>query len=163
MISLSGHKIGAPKGIGALLVRRRRWDRIPLTPLVVGGGQERGLRAGTLPVALIMGLLEAVHERHERRDEWLTAVTRHRIELMAWVETMGGECNGHPTAAAPNILNVAFPGRDAESLVLELQDRMAVSTGSACTSAVYEPSHVLTGMGLSIDRSTRSLRLSWDY
>jgi cysteine desulfurase len=161
MISLSGHKIGAPKGIGALLVRRRRWDRIPLTPLVVGGGQERGLRAGTLPVALIMGLLEATRERREGHDAWVTAAVQRREELLRWIKDEGGEVNGHPVFTAPHILNVALQGRDAEALILQWQERWAVATGSACTSASYEPSHVLTAMGWDTKRALSSVRLSF--
>ena len=161
MISISGHKIGAPKGIGALLVRRRRWQRLPLTPLIVGGGQERGLRAGTLPVALIMGLLEATRERHDEATAWLTARLARRQELLTWGEEVGGELNGHPVHNAPHILNLAFSGRDAEALVLQLQDDMAIATGSACTSAEYTASHVLLGMGMTQQRAQSSIRLSW--
>lgn len=161
LISISGHKIGAPKGIGALLTRRRRWTRPPLQPLIVGGGQERGLRAGTAPVALIMGLLEAYRERTEHHRQWTSEALAKREELLAWVKDRGGIVNGHPVHAAPHILNASFPGRDAEALILELADRYAIATGSACTSASYQPSHVLTAMGLDEDRTLGALRFSW--
>lgn len=161
MISISGHKIGAPKGIGALVVRRRRWDRIPLTPLIVGGGQERGLRAGTLPVALIMGLHEATLERCETQTQWWQSSWERRQEMLNWVKTQGGYPNGHPVHTAPHILNATFPGRDAESLLIQWQDELALATGSACTSNTYEPSHVLTAMGFDTERSLSTARLSW--
>jgi cysteine desulfurase len=161
LISISGHKIGAPKGIGGLLVRRRRWDRVPLTPLVVGGGQERGLRAGTLPVPLIMGLLEASRERLEHLEHATAKVQKRRGEMLAWAAEAGGIVNGHPIHSAPGILSVTFPGRDAEALILELQEDMAVATGSACTSSQYTASHVLSAMGLSEQDSQASLRFSF--
>lgn len=161
MISISGHKIGAPKGIGALIVRRRRWNRIPLTPLVIGGGQERGLRAGTLPVPLIMGLWEATQERTENHALWMSTARKRRDDMLAWVKAQGGHPNGHPVQTAPHILNATFPGRDAESLILQWQDEMAVATGSACTSHTYATSHVLTGMGLAADEVVCAVRASW--
>lgn len=161
LISFSGHKIGAPKGIGGLIARRRKWTRPPLTPLFVGGGQERGMRAGTTPVALIMGLLEAVRERLESADAWQVRSLARRAEYLTWVQDRGGIPNGDQRHVAPHILNAAFPGRDAEALILELREEMAIATGSACTSANYEPSHVLIGMGLGEERALSSLRLSW--
>lgn len=162
LVSMSGHKIGAPKGIGALVVRRRGWDKLPLEPLLVGGGQERGLRAGTLPVALIAGFAEAVRERSETRDVWTLESAQRKQELLDWASSFGAEVNGSLERSAPHIVNLYFPGRDAEALILELQDEMAVAAGSACTSATYTPSHVLKAMGFDDARAESSLRFSWD-
>lgn len=161
LISISGHKIGAPKGVGALVTRRRRWSRVPLEPLMVGGGQERGLRPGTAPVPLIAGLAEATRERNENYRTWLEDALAKRQEMLSWLKSHGGVPQGHPVHSAPNILSASFPGRDAEALVLELQDDFAVATGSACTSASYAASHVLLGMGLAPETATSSIRLSW--
>jgi cysteine desulfurase len=161
MVSFSGHKIGAPKGIGALLVRRRRSGQPPLRPLIVGGGQEGGLRAGTAPVALIMGLLEAARERHEGLEAWTAAAQLRRREILDWAAAQGGIVNGDPSHTAPHIVNVCLPGKPSDSTIAEVADRWAVAAGSACTSAVVEPSHVLLGMGYSPDRAATSVRISW--
>ena len=160
LISISAHKIGGPKGVGGL-VTRRRWKKPPLDPLMVGGGQERGLRPGTLPVPLIMGFAEAMQERHDTWPAWLAAVREKRQEVLTWAQQRGAVFNGDQTHVVPHILNIAFTDRDAEALILELQDEMAVANGSACTSASYSPSHVLTKLGLDPTRVTGSLRLSW--
>lgn len=160
MISVSGHKIFAPKGIGALIIRRGQ-QRPPLTPLFFGGGQERGLRPGTLPVPLIAAfgaacgsaLLEA-EERQKRCIE-----IRHR--LLETISKLGGEVNGHLTHSLPSTLNVSFPGLDSEAVLVALKGLIAISNGSACTSASYAPSHVLVAMGLSEDRVESALRFSW--
>lgn len=161
LISISGHKIGAPKGVGALVARRRKWSRVPLVPLMVGGGQERGLRPGTLPVALIAGLAEATRERSEGHEVWMSDTLRKREEILSWLKKRGGEINGHPVHTAPQIANASFAGRDAEALLLEIQDQFAVATGSACTSASYKPSHALSAMGLDQARVLSALRFSW--
>ncbi|WP_369055626.1 cysteine desulfurase DndA [Kineococcus terrestris] len=161
MISISGHKIGAPKGIGALLVRRRGWAKVPLQPLLYGGGQERGLRPGTTPVALIMGLLEAARERHEELAQWTTATTRFRSHLLEVLSPLGMHLNGDPDHSAPHILNISFPHVDSEALIVALRDLAAIATGSACTSTSYTPSHVLSAMGLDKARIDGAIRLSW--
>lgn len=161
LISISAHKIGGPKGVGGLVMRRRRWKKPPLEPLMVGGGQERGLRPGTLPVPLIMGFAEAVKERIDNWGEWLAVSSDKRREVVKWAQVRGGLPNGDQRNTAPHILSVAFPGRDAEALILELQTQMAVASGSACSSANYTTSHVLAGMGLSEERLLGSLRISW--
>lgn len=161
LISFSGHKIGAPKGVGGLIVRRRGWERVPLEPLMFGGGQERKLRPGTLPVALVMGLAEAVRERLEFHDVWASDTAAFRTELLDMVKRCDGVVNGNLDHAAPHILNVSFPGIDSEALVVALRDVAAVATGSACTSASYTPSHVLAAMGLPDDVVSGALRLSW--
>lgn len=160
LISFSGHKIGAPKGIGGLVIRRRGWERPPLEPLMFGGGQERKLRPGTLPVALIMGLLEAARER-QSDGEWKSLSSRFRCELESEILSVGALINGDSAHAAPHILNFSLPGVDGEALVLALGDEVAFATGSACTSAAYTPSHVLAAMGLDPSRTSSAVRLSW--
>ncbi|HOW67748.1 MAG TPA: cysteine desulfurase DndA [Candidatus Paceibacterota bacterium] len=161
LISISGHKVFAPKGIGALVTRRRGYNRPPLTPLVFGGGQERGLRPGTQPVALIVALGKAAelclrdHAEREARSLELKA------QALAAFREIGGIPTGDQSKALPTTLNVAIPGLDSEAVMVALKDIIAISNGSACTSQSYTASHVLTAMGLSEDHTKGALRLSW--
>ena len=161
MVSISGHKVYAPKGIGALITRRRGHKRPPLAPLLMGGGQERGLRPGTLPVHLAVGLglasELAANEAASRRDHSVEMRTR----VLEAIMSVGGQINGDPAQSVPNIVNVSIPGLDSEAVILALRDLVSISNGSACTSATYEPSHVLTAMGLDDDRRRGAIRLSW--
>ena len=161
LVSISGHKIGAPKGVGGLLIRRRKWSLPPLRPLVFGGGQERGLRPGTLPVALVMGLLEATRQFELIRGDWHRRVLQAREAWIAELAARGARihCLGEP--CAPHILNFYWPGHDSESLILQWRGDVAVSSGSACTSNSYTSSHVLAAMGMSEEESAGSLRVSF--
>ncbi|MER7662054.1 cysteine desulfurase DndA [Streptomyces sp. NPDC096193] len=161
LMSISGHKIGAPKGIGALVVRRRGWDKIPLEPIMFGGGQERKLRPGTLPVPLIMGLYEAAKIFQEGRERWEREATDMRERMLAALGKTRFRINGDEGHSVPHILNVTFDGLNAEALIVRLKDQVAIATGSACTSASYTPSHVLMAMGLPEDVATNGLRFSW--
>lgn len=161
LISISGHKIYAPKGIGALITRRRGYERPPLTPLVFGGGQERGLRPGTLPVALIAALGKAAElaaRDGEKRNKYCAAIKK---EALAAFEKVGGIVTGDAAKSVPSTLNIAVPGLDSEAVILALKEIVAISNGSACTSQNYTASHVLTAMGLSEDRVKGALRFSW--
>ncbi len=162
-ISISGHKIYGPQGIGALLVRRRRGQPRRLNPLVFGGGQERGLRAGTVPVALAVGLGEAARLAEL---EWKTrqaAALQNREQLLRDLQAVEHRINGDPTRCQPHVLNVSFPGIDSEALMLALRDKIAISNGSACTSSSYKPSHVLVAMGLDQTRICSAVRLSYGH
>ncbi|MYU08364.1 cysteine desulfurase DndA [Streptomyces sp. SID8366] len=161
LISVSGHKIGGPKGIGMLLARHRGWDTIPLKPIMFGGGQERGLRPGTLPVPLIMGLAEAAKLFHKEHARWLKEASAFRDRLLEALGKIRFTVNGDQEHTVPHILNLSFDGVDAEALIVMLKDQVAVATGSACTSASYTPSHVLTAMGLPAEVASNGLRLSW--
>lgn len=161
LLSVSGHKISGPKGIGALITRRRGFSRPPLSPLMYGGGQERGLRPGTLPVALIAGLglasALALEEHTARRQAALDI----KEKLMKAFEPLGIQLNGDPERTVPNAINFSVPGVDSEAAIVALKDVAAISNGSACTSQKYEPSHVLTAAQLPPDRVAGALRLSW--
>jgi len=161
MISISGHKIGAPMGIGALLMRRRGWHRIPLQPLMFGGGQERKLRPGTLPVPLVVGLATAEEIFRKERQQWRVDAETVRKRLLDTLASTRYHLNGDPEHTVPHILNLSFDGVDAEALIVHLKNVAAVATGSACTSASYTPSHVLTAMGLPDEVASNGLRLSW--
>lgn len=160
-VSLSGHKIGGPKGIGALLVKRRLDTRFAIAPIMFGGGQERGLRPGTLPVPLIVGLGEAARladAEYLQRRAAAAVLKQHVLSELSLVEH---RINGDLATSQPHVINVCFPGVDSEALMLSLRDELAFSNGSACTSASYQPSHVLTAMGLNADDAECSVRLSW--
>jgi cysteine desulfurase len=158
LMSISGHKIYGPKGIGALYIRRR--PRVRLLPLIDGGGQERGLRSGTLPAPLCVGLGRAaalagaeMGEEAQRlrllRDRLYTNLNRRVLDL---------QLNGDLEHRLPGSLNMSFPGATASALI-EACPSVAMSTGSACTSASVEPSYVLRALGLSDDRANASIRL----
>lgn len=160
MISVSGHKLYAPKGIGALIVRRGN-KKVPLAPLIFGGGQERGLRPGTLPVALIAAFGTACAAAARDAEIRRARCVEIRNNLLAALLPLGAEINGTPDDGLASTINLSFPGLDSEAVMLVLKDLIALSNGSACTSASYDPSHVLVAMGLSDDRIDGALRFSW--
>jgi cysteine desulfurase len=158
LMSVSAHKVYGPKGAGALLVRRRGRG-VHLTPLQFGGGQERGLRSGTLATHQLVGMGVAfeIAAREWRTDAAHVAALRDR--LLRGVQSLGGVLrNGHTIQCVPHILNVSIGEVEGESLLLAISDRIAVSTGSACTSASQEPSYVLRALGRSEVLSEASLR-----
>jgi len=159
LLSMSGHKIYGPKGIGALYVRRRR-PRVRLSPLLDGGGQERGMRHGTLNVPGIVGMGEAARLCLELRDSERARVTglRNRME-QAFMDLEEVYLNGHPTERLPGALNVSFNFVEGESLMMGMKG-ICVSSGSACTSATLEPSHVMRALGVGEDLVHTSIRFS---
>jgi cysteine desulfurase len=161
LISISGHKICAPKGIGALVMRRRGYGRLPLAPLMYGGGQERGLRPGTLPVALIVALGEAARLALRDCDKRTKRCAAIKHDALTAFAKLSGVPTGNPEKSLPSTLNVAIPGLDSEAVMVALKDVIAISNGSACTSQNYTASHVLTAMGLNEDHLKSALRLSW--
>lgn len=160
-ISVSGHKIYAPKGVGALVLRRRKFDRPPLTPLFFGGGQEKGLRPGTLPVPLVVGLGLASELALQNSKERAACCRNFRKAVLEALEPVEPIINGDPDRTLPHVLNVSFPGLDSEALMVALKDIIAISNGSACTSHSYQPSHVLKAMGLSDEVVKGAVRISW--
>jgi cysteine desulfurase len=158
LLSLSAHKMYGPKGVGALYVRRRE-PRVQLEPLFDGGGHERGLRSGTLPVPNIVGFGAASALcRAEMTDE-ATRLLELRERLRAGIQDQLEDVslNGHPTERLPGNLNLAFAWVDAGALMTATRD-VAVSSGSACTSASVEPSHVLRALGLADELAHGSIR-----
>jgi cysteine desulfurase len=162
LLSLSGHKLYGPKGIGALYVRRRRRSggRLALAPLVHGGGQERGLRSGTLATPLIVGLARAVSIAVAEQPAESLRLAAQRDRLLARLRELAGgvRLNGAEAPRLAGNLNVAFDDVTADAVIARLPD-VALSTGSACSSAKPEPSHVLTALGLAPARVAASLRL----
>jgi cysteine desulfurase len=159
LLSLSGHKLYGPKGVGALYVRSRS-PRARVAPQQHGGGHERGMRSGTLNVPGIVGLgaaakitaegmrAEAPRVQHLRNRLW--DGLRQAIE--------GIEMNGHPTDRLPHNLSVVIPGVESRAVLFDLKDALAISSGSACSTAVVEPSHVILALGYGEARAHQSLR-----
>mgnify|MGYP000317625756 CR=1 FL=1 len=161
LISVSGHKIFGPKGIGALIARRRGYRKVPLNALTVGGGQERGLRPGTLPVPLIAALGKAAElAKHDHQQRATRCATIRKAALEA-LEPVGIKVTGDPNHSLPHILNFSAGGIDSEALIVSLKDLVAISNGSACTSTSYSPSHVLRAMGMAEDEANACVRISW--
>jgi len=161
LISTSGHKIYGPKGIGVLVARRRGYERIPLKPLMFGGGQERGLRPGTLPVPLIAAFGLSAELAGKEWEDRAAKCRAFRENLLAALAPFNPVFHGDPARTMPHVLNLAFPGIDSEALMVALKHEVAISNGSACTSANYKPSHVLEAMGLTPDEIRCSVRWSW--
>jgi len=158
LASLSAHKLYGPKGVGALYVRRRT-PRVRLVPLVHGGGHERGMRSGTLDVPAIVGFGEAARIALEQRKADATRIRALRDRLLAGLSAAldAVHVHGDLERRIPGNLNVSFGGVDAEPLLLALRE-VALSSGSACTSATLEPSYVLRAMGVSEDLAAGSIR-----
>jgi len=161
LISVSGHKVYAPKGIGALISRRRGYDRVPLSPLMFGGGQERGIRPGTLPVAHIAALGHAAEVALKDYEKRRLQCAKMRKEALAALMPLKPNLNGSEQWGMEHVLNLSFPGLDSEALMVGLKDLIAISNGSACTSHSYKPSHVLEAMQMTPDQINAAVRLSW--
>ncbi len=160
MASLSGHKIYGPKGVGALYVRRRN-PRVRLAPIIHGGGHERGMRSGTLNVPGIVGLGEAARlcKADFDLDRARIAALRDRLEAKIRAELDHVELNGDPSWRLPTTLNLSFAYVEGESLIMGVPN-VAVSSGSACTSASLEPSYVLRALGVGDELAHSSIRFS---
>lgn len=158
-ISISGHKLYAPKGVGALIMRRRGFLKSPLKPVYFGGGQEKGLRPGTLAVPLIAGLGLACEVATKNADKWIKHVSALKNEFIVAISELGAVINGNNTS--PYVLNFSIPGINSEAAMVQLKGVIAVSNGSACTSSNYSPSHVLVAMGMDADRIDGSIRVSF--
>ena len=158
LLSLSAHKMYGPKGVGALYVRRRD-PHVRLEPLIEGGGHERGMRSGTLPVPLIVGFGAACELSHSAMSTESERLRSLRDKLLAGIRQGLDDVslNGHPSERLPGNLNLSFGGVKGEALLMSLKT-VAVSSGSACTSANPEPSYVLRAMGVPDERAHASIR-----
>lgn len=161
--AVSGHKIFGPKGVGALINKKRKYKKIPLKPISFGGGQERGIRPGTLAVHQIMGFFKAAKiasEEHYFRQEKCLKIKQCFLKNLS---SLNPVFNGDQSKCMPNVVNVSIPGINSEAAIVSLKDLIAISNGSACTSASYKPSHVLDAMGLSKDKNYEAIRISWSH
>ncbi|MFL1465910.1 IscS subfamily cysteine desulfurase [Marinobacter sp. HN1S83] len=158
LLSLSGHKVYGPKGVGALYVRRS--PDVKIEAQIHGGGHERGMRSGTLPTHQIVGMGSAFARAQELLDDDMAQLEALRTRFLDGLSSLDGvSFNGSAEARVPGIINLSFAGVDAESLMLGLRE-LAVSSGSACASATIEPSFVLRGIGLGDEEAHRALRFS---
>ena len=159
LMSVSSHKMYGPKGVGALYVRGMR-PRVALEPQTHGGGQERGMRPGTLNVPGIVGFgcaagiaVREMGKESGRFKEWSRAM------MESFADGAGGRLNGHPEDRLAGNLNVRFPGVEAKAVINSVSDRIAISAGSACTADSVEPSHVLLAIGLTAQEAHSSVRI----
>ena len=161
LMSISGHKVFGPKGIGALVTRLRNFNKPPLQPLFFGGGQQAKLRPGTLPVHLIVGLgvaAKIAKKNLKKRQEQNKKIYDQIIKLM---KSLNGNLNGDEKYLLGNCINFSVPNVDAEAFMLTTKDIISVSNGSACTSSTYEPSHVIKAMTDDENRLKGAIRISW--
>ncbi len=158
LLSLTAHKLYGPKGAGALYVRSRA-PRVRLTPIIDGGGHERGMRSGTLNVPGIVGLGAACEIAGKEMAEEMARLTdlRHRLQAGVFERLDDVILNGHPTERLPGNLNLSFAYVEGESLLMGISD-IAVSSGSACTSATLEPSYVIRALGTDDELAHSSIR-----
>ena len=161
LMSISGHKLYAPKGVGALIMRRRGYERPPIRSLFYGGGQERGLRPGTVPVALVAALGQAAEVSARDHSSRIKKCKEIRQQVMNAFDKLSPEYHGDSNHVMDHVINLSFGDLDSEALMVVLKDLIAVSNGSACTSASYTPSHVLKAMGMSDDEANCAIRISW--
>jgi len=158
LMSFSAHKVYGPKGIGALYIRSRN-PRVKPEPIIFGGGQERGIRSGTLNVPGIVGFgkaLEITRNEMEKENERFKKWTKEMFEIFAKAD---GKLNGHHTKRLPHNLNVYFKGVESKAIINSVSSKVAISAGSACTTQVVEPSHVLLALGFDEERAHSSIRI----
>jgi cysteine desulfurase len=158
LMSFSSHKIYGPKGIGALYLRVLK-PRVKLDSIMFGGGQERNIRSGTLNVPGIVGFAKAI-EISQKEMEKENAKSKRWIGLMLKkFQEAGGKLNGHPEKRLSHNLNVRFDGIESKAIINTVSKKIAISAGSACTTQIVEPSHVLLAIGLDEDQTHSSIRV----
>jgi cysteine desulfurase len=158
LMSFASHKIYGPKGVGALYVRKKN-PRVRIAAQMDGGGHERGMRSGTLPVPLIVGFGKACElcEQEMAKESTRLIAMRNRLESSIMTALEESYLNGHPTNRLPGNLNISFAYVEGESLLMGMKD-IALSSGSACTSATLEPSYVLRALGVGTELAHSSIR-----
>lgn len=163
MLSMSAHKIAGPQGVGTLVLRKKRYKLPPVKGIMYGGQQERGIRPGTIPVALVVGLGTAcalvASEYKQNQEKCLTI----KNALLEELNASGVKCeiNGDQNYCVPSTLNICFNGVSSEALMLSTKQYCGISNGSACNSKSYEPSYVLTAMGIPTEKIENTVRISW--
>ena len=158
LMSFSSHKIYGPKGIGALYLRVLK-PRVKLDSIMFGGGQERNIRSGTLNVPGIVGFAKAVEISQKEMEKENEKSKRWTDSMLKKFQEAGGKLNGHPEKRLSHNLNVRFDGIESKAIINTVSKKIAISAGSACTTQVVEPSHVLLAIGLSEDQTHSSIRV----
>ena len=159
LLSATAHMLYGPKGVGALYVRRKN-PRVRLAPMVDGGGHERGMRSGTVPVPLVVGFGKAAEICREEMGEESKRLAALRDRLQEQIVSKVDEAyvNGHPTRRLPHNLNISFAYVEGESVLMGLNREAALASGSACTSATLEPSYVISALGVDSELAHSSIR-----
>jgi len=158
LMSFSSHKIYGPKGIGALYVRSLS-PRVKIDSIVYGGGQERNIRSGTLNVPGIVGFAKAIEIAQKEMEQENEKFKKWMGLMLAKLSEAGAKLNGHPEKRLAHNLNVRFDGIESKAIINSVSKKIAISAGSACTTQVVEPSHVLLALGLSEDQTHSSIRV----
>ena len=163
MLSMSAHKMYGPQGVGALILKKKRYKLPPVKAIMYGGQQEHGIRPGTTPVALVAGLGKACELAELEYGENSAALIRIKEAVLKLIENSGLEYtfNGDQNFCLSNTINVSFKGVESEALMLSSKQYCGISNGSACTSHDYSPSYVLKAMGLDEERLSEAIRISW--
>lgn len=165
ILSSSAHKMYGPQGIGALILRKKRYKLPPVNSIMYGGSQEHGIRPGTVPTALIAGFGKACSiALNEYRNNFLL-YKKIKDNIISLLDSSGVDynINGDVNYSIPNTINISFKGINSEALMLATKQYCSVSNGSACNSHSYNPSHVLSAMGFDIERIESAVRISWGY
>lgn len=163
MLSLSAHKLSGPQGIGALVLRKKRYKLPPVQAITFGGQQEHGIRPGTIPVALVAGLGKACELANLEYEDNIRNYVENKTAVIDLIKSSGLQYafNGNQEICMPNTINVSFKGVESEALMLATKEYCGVSNGSACTSNDYSPSYVLAAMGLDSETIASAIRISW--
>ena len=158
LMSFSSHKIYGPKGIGALFVRSLK-PRVKLDSIMFGGGQEQNIRSGTLNVPGIVGFGKAIEIARKDMESENEQLRKWTGMMLSKFEKIGGKLNGHPEKRLAHNLNVRFEGIESKAIINSVSKKIAISAGSACTTQIVEPSHVLLALGLAEDETHSSIRI----
>lgn len=163
MLSLSAHKLSGPQGVGALVLKKKRYKLPPVKAITYGGQQEHGIRPGTIPVALVAGLGKACELAMEKYETNIANYIEKQKAILSLISESGLEINinGDSEKCMPNTINISIKGVESEALMLSTKQYCGISNGSACTSHDYSPSYVLTAMGLESERISSAIRISW--
>ena len=163
MLSVSAHKIFGPQGVGALVLRKKRYKLPPVAAIMFGGKQENGIRPGTIPVALIAGFGEACKIAEKNYIKAYSECLKIKHDILEAIDISGVEysTNGDQSYCMPNTINISFNGVNSEALMLASKQYCGISNGSACNSNNYKPSYVLTAMGIDNEIIRSSVRISW--
>lgn len=163
MLSFSAHKFRGPQGIGALILKRKNYKLPPVSNVYFGGQQERGIRPGTTPVALVVGMgkaCELAKMEYEKNEQENKEIKTKLLKLLA-DSGVSYEINGYQPYCVDSTINICFDGVSSEALMLSTKQYCALSNGSACTSKSYDPSYVLVAMGIPKEKIENSVRVSW--
>lgn len=165
MLAFSAHKLQGPQGVGVLVLRKKSYKLPPVKAIMYGGQQERGIRPGTIPVALVAGCGKACELAVTEYQSNLEQANQIKEELINILRESGlsYHINGDQTYCVPGTLNVCIEGVSSEALMISSKQFCGISNGSTCTSKSYSPSYVLSAMGIPVEQIESSVRISWGH